>query len=122
MKNILVAVILFVSLYPLNLFAGEYSDCFKTTDTKWGTHCGNEKSFQIWMKNTCDETLDIKYAIQRPDGKWSQGVIFYVDPGEIIGGGAWSCLGTGRYKWWARPSNGSNIKFPSNAAVNERFK
>lgn len=99
---------------------GTYEDCFEVTSTETGKQC--TESFKVRWKNTCNDIMDIKYALQKKDGSWSTGIRLNVSPGNTMGEGAYTCKATGKYKWWARPSAKKfEIKFPTDEEIKQDY-
>ena len=95
----------------------DYTKCFTLSSKKWGTHCGEKRSFEVRWENVCEENMDIKYAVRGENG-WEIGIDYNVKPGEETVNSAWVCDGTGHYLWWARPSEEwMDIEFPSDDEI-----
>ncbi len=87
----------------------EKASCFQVVSEEWDTACNN--SLAVKWRNTCSETLDLKYYIERTNGTWSSGIQNNISSGETSSGGAWACEATGNYGWRGRSSD-SSASFP----------
>jgi hypothetical protein len=84
--------------------------CFSVVFEEWGQTCG-DKSLQVKWRNNCQETLDLRYCMERIDGTWSCGLEFDIQSGETSSEGAWICEATGKVEWRGRSSD-STVSFP----------
>lgn len=69
-----------------------------TREAKWGENCGNPDSLKIVFHNQCSTTVELKYCLERANGKWVCGRVSQFDVDEETQG-AWICSATGRYEW-----------------------
>ncbi|MEA3418964.1 MAG: hypothetical protein U9Q90_06145 [Campylobacterota bacterium] len=84
--------------------------CFSVVFEEWGKKCG-DKSLQVKWRNNCQETLDLRYCMERTDGTWSCGLQFDIQSGATSGSGAYICEATGKVEWRGRSSD-STASFP----------
>ncbi|HEX5357050.1 MAG TPA: hypothetical protein VFW93_12575 [Aquabacterium sp.] len=85
--------------------------CVVVTKEEKGSKCNNNPaSLALTIQNQCGQPVDLKYAIERTDGKWSSGVAFNLQP-RAINDAAWTCASTGQYRVFARTA-GSSAPFP----------
>lgn len=84
--------------------------CMVVAKEEKGTKCNNPASLALTIRNQCDQALDLKFAIETVERKWSSGVVFNVKP-HAVNESAWTCASTGRYRVFAR-STGSSTAFP----------
>ena len=86
--------------------------CFQEVFHEWGTLCGTSNSLQVKWRNTCSETLDLRYCMKRTNGEWSCGLEFAIQSGQTSSDGAWICDATGNVEWRGRSSD-SSANFPN---------
>lgn len=84
--------------------------CMAVVKAAKGDRCNQSNSLALSIQNQCNQPMDLKFAIERTDGKWSSGVVFGLNP-QAINDSAWTCASTGRYRIFAR-SPGSSAAFP----------
>jgi hypothetical protein len=133
MKNIqntaAMILVLFTGAFCLWSFTGfqtkDWTDCLKKYDSKWGEYCENcnnqyENSYKVFLKNTCEEKLDVKCAVQENNKKWKTYSWTAMTPNDTMI--AYACNGTGKYLWWARKSGDKAVKFPNDDEINAQYK
>jgi hypothetical protein len=96
----------------------QYKNCFLQVTDGNSTNCKNANSIMLNWQNKCTEPMDFQYAIQRTDGTWQVRSISSVQPNDKIGSDIHHCKTSGKYLWWARPSDKSSILiFPSRESI-----
>jgi hypothetical protein len=118
MKKLVTIVLLVVA--SLTGFSQSYNNCLTKTKTVWGEMCGSSSSYQVWFRNDCSITVDVKVCLKKTDGKWSCGVEYGLRPGETTDDGFWACSSTGNVLYWAKDTD-SDAKFPTDSEINSRY-
>jgi hypothetical protein len=109
MKHICVIFFLLAGLINQgSTFAQEATFCVSIYDQERGSQCNSSSSYFVRIKNTCDQSIDMKYCLEKRDGSWACGE-WIADPGDSTSYHV--CDGTGRTKYWGR-IKGSDIRFP----------
>ncbi|MBI4648043.1 MAG: hypothetical protein HY738_16030, partial [Bacteroidia bacterium] len=82
----------------------DWNECIEKYDSKWGTPCSNcgvyNDSFKIFVKNVCNEPVDVQVAVQNTNKKWQ---VYYKGnfaPKDTMS--VWACKGTGKWLYWTR--------------------
>ncbi len=100
-----------------------YADCVTKSNSSWGKPCAKCEAYtevykrdysgvyQIELKNTCSEQVEVKVAMQEMNGKWRTFPIRALAAGETML--AFACNGTGKYLYWARRLQDTEILLPS---------
>jgi hypothetical protein len=94
------------------------TNCLTVTLSKSGSRCGDPQSYEITVKNSCNQSIKTWICLQRTDGTWSgntDGTFSSgVSPGATVS--QYVCKGTGYYKLFAMPIstyNASSCGWPS---------
>ena len=85
--------------------ATDSTACVEVVERRAGQDCGSPGSFAIAVKNRCEQTIDAKLCLEKPDHTWACGTT-----SGMKGGASTSLLAceSTRESWvWARPANGS---------------
>ncbi|MFT3885710.1 MAG: hypothetical protein QM724_09840 [Flavobacteriales bacterium] len=109
-----------------------YSDCVVKANSSWGKPCekceayteGYKRDFrgvyQVELQNTCSEAVEVKVAMQEAPGTWR------TFPAKMLGAGqsmtAFACNGTGKYLYWVRRLNDTEIALPSDAEILTEYR
>lgn len=103
-----------------------YADCLAKVSSSWGKTCekcedykGFKRDYsgvyQVEIKNLCTEMMEVKVAMQEANGTWR------TFPVKTLEGGAtmttYACHGTGKYLYWARRVNDTEIVLPSDGEI-----
>lgn len=118
----LLSVFLLSTVYAFTTQQGE-PDCLVKIKGDWGKvpGCTNiSKSYRVFFVNNCNDTLDIKLAIQEKSLRWKTFKHYQVPPGDTISG--YSCDATGRYISWKKPKDDASVLFPSDDEINRDYK
>jgi hypothetical protein len=103
------------------------------TSSTWGQPCekcedykGYQRDYsgvyQVELKNACTEMLEVKLAMQEKNG----GTLAHLPgaypckPGESMTG--FACHGTGKYLYWARRMNDTEIILPSDREIVSAYR
>ena len=103
-----------------------YADCLMKTNSSWGQHCekcedykGFKRDFsgvyQVELKNSCTEMLEVKVAMEESNGTWRTFPVKTLEGGASMT--AFACHGTGKYLYWARRVNDTEIILPSDGEI-----
>lgn len=101
----------------------DWTQCLQKVDSKWGEpmDCREYKdSYCVYLKNVCEETLDVKCAVQNTNKTWRIFDKEGLAPGDTIA--VWSCDATGKYLRWVKKHNDREIIFPTNMEINKTYK
>jgi hypothetical protein len=104
-----------------------YADCISKEKSTWGQPCPKCEAytevykrdysgvFQIELKNVCKEPVELKVAMQEKNGHWRTFPIKALDAGGTMT--AFACNGTGKYLYWVRRLNDTEIVLPSDQQI-----
>lgn len=109
-----------------------FSDCLVKTDSRWGAPCEKCESYvegykrdwsgtyQIDLKNTCREVIEVKVAVQEKNGTWRTFPVRALGPDESMS--AFACEGSGKYLYWVRKANDTEIVLPSDREIITEYR
>jgi len=118
---------LFLSAIVLRAQDRDYNDCVVKATSEWGRPCdkcehyseGYKRDFsgtyQVTLRNTCNETVELKVAMQEKNGTWRTFPIKAIAANETMT--AYACQGTGKYLYWVRRLNDVEIVLPSDREI-----
>jgi len=104
-----------------------FSDCLVKTSSKWGAPCehcfsyieGYKRDFsgtyQLDLKNACREVIEVKVAVQEKNGTWRTFPVRALGPEESLN--AFACEGSGKYLYWVRRANDTEIVLPTDREI-----
>ncbi len=104
-----------------------YADCVLKTSSTWGAPCehcqhyvdGYKRDFsgtyQLELKNTCNEVIEVKVAVQEKNGTWRTFPVRALGANEAMN--AFACEGSGKYLYWARRANDHEIILPTDRDI-----
>ncbi|HMN05996.1 MAG TPA: hypothetical protein PKD45_09730 [Flavobacteriales bacterium] len=103
-----------------------YADCLVKAASSWGKPCdkceiytGYKRDFtsvyQVEFRNVCGELLEVKVAMEEDNGTWRTFPVKVLAGGETLA--AYACRGTGKYMYWARRVNDTEIVLPSDGQI-----
>ena len=104
-----------------------YADCVAKETSTWGQPCPKCEAYtegfkrdysgvyQVELKNVCKESVEVKVAMQEKNGRWRTFPIKALDAGETMT--AFACNGTGKYLYWVRRLNDTEILLPSDQQI-----
>ncbi len=119
--------LLFLSAFVLRAQDRDYNDCVVKATSEWGRPCekcehyseGYKRDFsgtyQVTLRNTCNETVELKVAMQEKNGTWRTFPIKAIAANETMT--AFACQGTGKYLYWVRRLNDVEIVLPSDREI-----
>lgn len=108
-----------------------YSECVSKISSSWGKPCqkcesydGYKRDFrnvyQVELKNVCNEAVELKVAMQESNGRWHTFPIKALGAGETMT--AYACDGTGKYLYWVRRLNDTEIVLPSDQEILTEYR
>lgn len=103
-----------------------YEDCVVKTTSNWGEkHCpmqpgGSGNTYRVTVKNVCDESIDVKLAVQEKDKRWKTFFRYGLAANDSMFGYACNAE-KGKYKWWARKAGNNSLQFPSDNDINVMY-
>jgi hypothetical protein len=103
-----------------------YADCLVKTASSWGTPCDKCENYdgykrdysgvyQVDLKNVCGEMMEVKVALQEANGTWRTFPVKALEGGASMT--AFACQGTGKYMYWARRVNDTEIVLPNDREI-----
>ncbi len=107
-----------------------YADCLVKSSSSWGQPCekceiytgykrDHSSVYQVNFRNACAEMLEVKVAVEESDGTWRTFPVRALAEGDTLN--AFACRGTGKYMYWARKVNDTQIILPSDAQIVSAF-
>jgi hypothetical protein len=112
--------------------AQDHADCPVKSASKWGAPCdkceiyteGFKRDFsgtyQVQLRNVCNDMIEVKLAVQEKSGEWRTFPVRALAPNETID--AFACQGTGKYVYWARRVNDTEITLPSDREILSEYR
>lgn len=108
-----------------------YADCVVKTKSTWGQPCakcedyiGYKRDFsgvyQVELKNACADMLEVKVAMEEAGGNWRTFPVKTLGAGESMN--AFACHGTGKYLYWARRINDTEIILPTDGEIVSTYR
>ncbi len=104
-----------------------FADCLQKTSSRWGAPCEHCQSYvdgykrdfsgtyQLDLKNICREVVEVKVAVQEKNGTWRTFPVRALGPNEQMS--AYACEGTGKYLYWVRRANDTEIVLPTDREI-----
>jgi hypothetical protein len=103
-----------------------YADCLVKASSSWGQPCDKCEDYkgfkrdysgvyQVVLKNACTEMMEVKVAMEEADGHWRTFPVKTLEGGATMT--AYACHGTGKYMYWARRVNDTEIILPSDREI-----
>ena len=127
---------LLVLLLLLAFWAGaqdqSYADCLLKTASRWGTPCEKcelyketykrdfSGTYQVDLQNACSDMIEVKVAMQEHNGTWRTFPIKALVPKETMT--VFACQGTGKYMYWVRRVNDTEIVLPSDHEILTEYR
>lgn len=118
-------IILAILAIAVTAFSDEidYKACIKKYNSAWGEECKQctsyNNSYKVFLRNTCDEKVDVKVAVQEVDKRWKTFTHNEMAPNDTMI--AYACNGKGKYLYWARKAGDKSVDFPTDAQINTEF-
>ena len=109
-----------------------YAECVTKVQSNWGQPCEKCEAYtdsykrdyrgvyQIELKNTCNEPVELKVAMQESNERWRTFPIKALAAGESMT--AFACNGTGKYLYWVRRLNDTEILLPSDQDILTEYR
>lgn len=131
-KKTLLLIILLLVAFWAGAQDQSYADCLMKTSSKWGAACEKCESYkegykrdysgtyQIDLQNACPDMIEVKVAMQEKNGTWRTFPIRALGPKETMN--AFACQGTGKYMYWVRKVNDSEILLPSDQEILTEYR
>ena len=126
-------LLLTLTTFALSLRAQDqtYADCLVKTSSTWGQPCqkcedykGYQRDYsgvyQVELKNACTEMMEVKLAMQEQGGNWRTFPVKALQGGESMTG--FACHGTGKYLFWARRMNDTEIILPTDREIVSAYR
>lgn len=108
------------------------NSCIVKVNSEWGSVCekcveyrNNQRvyddTYKAYLKNTCDEAIEVKLAFKEADGTWNCFNPKVLQPGDTIVG--YACKSEkGQYLKWTRKAGDNSIGFPTDKEINDQYK
>ncbi|HOZ40945.1 MAG: hypothetical protein IPN62_01695 [Flavobacteriales bacterium] len=131
-KRLLVLIALINIAYFADAQGQNYTECLVKTSSKWGAPCdkcenykdGYKRDFsgtyQVELKNSCSELIEVKVAMQEKNGQWRTFPLKAIAPNEHLN--AFACTGTGKYMYWVRRVNDTEIVIPTDQEIITEYR
>lgn len=112
--------------------AQDGADCLVKTSSKWGAPCPKcehytetykrdfSGTYQLQLRNVCGDIVEVKVAVQEQNGEWRTFPVRALAPDETID--AFACQGSGKYMYWARRLNDTEILLPSDREIISEYR
>jgi hypothetical protein len=127
---------LLLILVSIGFWAGaqdqSYADCLVKVSSKWGAPCEKceiykegfkrdfSSTYQVDLKNACNELIEVKVAMQEKNGQWRTFPLKALAPNETLN--AFACVGTGRYMYWVRRVNDTETIIPTDQEIITEYR
>jgi len=110
----------------------DVNDCIVKSSSAWGRPCekcefykeGYKRDFsgtyRIELQNTCPQLVEVKVAMQEKNGTWRTFPVKALAPNEVLT--AFACQGTGKYLYWVRRVNATEIVLPSDQEILTEYR
>ena len=131
MRNLILSLLVSAAA-TVNAQDQRFSECVVKPSSEWGKLCekcefygeGYKRDFsgtyQITLRNTCNETVEVKVAMQEQNGSWRTFPIKAIAANETMS--AFACQGTGKYLYWVRRLNDTEIVLPSDREILTEYR
>lgn len=110
----------------------DYSTCIVKSNTEWGAVCERceyykdgyvrsyDETFTLTLKNVCTERVEVKVAMQEKNGKWRTFPVHFLEKDQSFK--AYACKGSGKYLYWVRRADDSELILPTDAEIISEYK
>jgi hypothetical protein len=124
--------LLLLSSIALHAQDRNYDDCVVKASSEWGRPCekcehyseGYKRDFsgtyQVTLRNNCNETVELKVAMQEQNGTWRTFPVKAIAANGSMT--AFACQGTGKYLYWVRRLNDVETILPSDREILAVFR
>ena len=110
----------------------DHADCVTKVHSDWGQPCDKCEAYtetykrdysgvyRVELKNTCGDAIELKVAMQESNGRWRTFPIKALSGGESTT--AFACNGSGKYLYWVRRLNDTEILLPSDQEILSEYR
>ena len=132
MRHTILLVLLCMMAITARAQDQSYADCVIKSTSEWGKPCEKCEAYKegfkrdysgvyrIELKNACNETVELKVAMQEKSGIWRTFPIKALAAGGTMT--AFACDGTGKYLYWVRRLNDTEILLPSDQEILTEYR
>jgi hypothetical protein len=132
LERLLLAFLLFASSQWMLAQHRDVADCVVKVASEWGAECekcevykdgykrDHSGTYQVLLSNDCSELVEVKVAMQEHNGQWRTFPLKVLAPEETMK--TYACTGTGRYMYWARRVNDTEIVIPSDQEILSEYR
>ncbi|MCB9164738.1 MAG: hypothetical protein H6592_09975 [Flavobacteriales bacterium] len=132
LKKTIVLIILLLAAFWAGAQDQSYADCLTKTASRWGAPCEQceyykesfkrdfSGTYQIDLQNACSDMIEVKVAMQEENGTWRTFPIKALAAKESMT--AFACKGTGKYMYWVRRVNDTEILLPSDQEILTEYR
>jgi hypothetical protein len=118
-------------LYAAQAQDQTYADCVVKEGSSWGQPCekcenytGYKRDYSgvyhIDLKNACGQVLEVKVAMEEMGGNWRTFPVKTLPGGGTMA--AFACKGTGKYLFWVRKLNDTEIVLPTDGEIVRTYR
>lgn len=131
-KKTLALIILLLVAFWAGAQDQSYADCLSRISSKWGAPCAkcevykenfkrdHSGTYQIELQNACSDMVEVKVAMQEKNGMWRTFPVKALGPKETLH--AFACQGTGKYMYWVRRVNDTEILLPTDQEILTEYR
>lgn len=126
MRHLLATLVAALFMLPAHAQDQSYADCVAKATSSWGQPCDKceiytgykrdyRSVYQLELRNICGEMLEVKVAMEEENGTWRTFPVRTLAGGDTLS--AFACRGTGKYLYWARRVNDTEIVLPTDGEI-----
>lgn len=131
-KKTLLLIVLLLAAFWAGAQDQSYADCLTKTASRWGEPCekceiykemykrDHSGTYQVDLRNACSDMIEVKVTMQEKNGTWRTFPIKALGPKETMT--AFACQGTGKYMYWVRRVNDTEIILPSDQEILTEYR
>jgi hypothetical protein len=131
-KKILLLICLLLAAFWAGAQDRNPADCLMKVDSRWGAPCDRceaytpelkrdySGTYQVDLRNTCRETVEVKVAVQEKDGNWRTFPVKVLEPEATMT--AFACTGSGKYMYWVRRINEHEMILPTDREILSQYR
>ncbi len=132
LKKTLILIVLLLVAFWAGAQDQSYADCLTKVASRWGAPCAKCESYkemykrdfsgtyQVDLQNACSDLIEVKVAMQEKNGTWRTFPIKALGPKETMT--AFACQGSGKYMYWVRRVNDTEIVLPSDQEILTEYR
>ncbi|MBL7954703.1 MAG: hypothetical protein JNJ91_06665 [Flavobacteriales bacterium] len=132
LKKTLILIVLLLVAFWAGAQDQSYADCLTKVASRWGAPCEKCESYkemykrdfsgtyQVDLQNACSDLIEVKVAMQEKNGTWRTFPIKALGPKETMT--AFACQGSGKYMYWVRRVNDTEIVLPSDQEILTEYR